>query len=372
MMDYSMKSAHFLSITLCFLVFVSTNTQAKEANLAKLSEAQKKAVDAAIRSEMKSQHLVGFSVGILKNKSVVYLNAYGYANRKNKTPMTTKTVTNLASNSKPIIAMLAMQLVEQGKLDLDADFRKYLPYYPKRKSKVTVRQLLCHQSGFPHEAPIYWQGITPSIDSDPELCVKRMGGCPLAYEPGSKYQYSSYAYIVLSAVVQSAGKQPIVEQLNARILKPSGMKNLQLDLPYAKQANWTQGYRNNKLGMVRLLDDQTHYWKHGAGGYKLNIIDFAKWAKALLNSKLLGKQTEKKMWTAQKNSAREMTMSGLGFRVGGEGKQLQISHSGGQQETRTRMVLYPNRGMGIVFLCNTSDADTTKIAKVIFKALKEK
>src|SRR5437763_17217905 len=121
-----------------------------------------------------------------------------------------------------------MQLVDKHLLDLDADVRKYVPEFPDKGEVITVRHLLCHQSGIPH----YGHGrIVPTQRSyttnqpflDPVHSLDRFNQSPLIFKPGEKTSYSSYAYILLSAAVQRAGKEPFGEQIQKRIARPLAM-----------------------------------------------------------------------------------------------------------------------------------------------------
>src|SRR5262245_7703595 len=100
-------------------------------------------VDEAVLGEMRKQHLVGVAVGLLHDGEIVYLKGYGLADREKRVPVDVETIFNWASNSKPLAAVAAMQLVEQGKLDLDADVRTYVPEFPAHETKITTRELLC-------------------------------------------------------------------------------------------------------------------------------------------------------------------------------------------------------------------------------------
>ena len=329
------------------------------------------AVDRAVRSQMENQKIVGVAIGIIQNSKVVYTRGYGYANLELSQKATDQTIFNWASNSKPVMGVLAMQLVEQGQLELDSPISTYLPELPEALNSITTRQLLCHQSGIPHyrNGRIVPSGrSTPSEDFDPAKSMRRFLKSPLLFKPGSKSSYSSYAYVLLSAVVQAAGKQSLEEQLNARIKSSLNLSSFQLDVPFKNQPNWTLGYRHRK-GRAQAIRDYAHYWKHGAGGYKSNVRDFARFAMALSNRELLNEATTRKMWTAQSTKGGKTTTYGLGVAVEGSGKNLKVSHNGSQDETKTRMVLYPNRKNGVVVMCNTQGAVPGRISTAIYQAL---
>ncbi len=355
----------------CFLF--SPVSEAEEIRRG-LSANQVTAIEQSIAAEMSRQKLVGVSVGILQNGEIAFTGGAGLSNREKKTPMTTNTVVNWASNSKPVVAMLAMQLAEQGKLDLDADVRKYVPEFPKKDYPITTRQLLCHQSGLPH----YSNGrIIPSPeardeqkDLNPLFAIKRFDRSPLIFVPGTKTDYSSHAYVLLSAVVQQAGGESIASQLDQRIIKPLGLVSFELDVPTRGQKEWAMGYTKNSAGKIIPSPEQANAWKHGAGAYKSNVNDFSKWAQAVMNQSLIEAETQQVMWTRQTLLDGTSSNYGLGLRVEGSGRTLKISHNGSQAETKTRMVLYPNQNHGVVVMCNCNYADPMAISTAVYKALR--
>ncbi len=383
-MNFPKWRKYFTNNVLLALMICLIQTQAVGQNKSgdrgasrKWTDQHAKIVDKVVAEQIKQQNLVGVAVGMIVDGEVVYTKGYGKSDLENGTAVSTKTVFNYASNSKPVVAMLAMQLSEQGKLDLDADIRKYLPEFPERKYKVTTRDLLCHQSGYPHYSngtivPISNRKLSVEDRQNPELSMLPFGKSPLLFEPGQKFSYSSYAYVVLSAVIQRAGNQPIAKQLDDRIVKPLKLTSFQLDLPFKNQANWTNAYQRKRDGGHTLVRDYAHYWKHGAGGYKSNIVDFSNWAKALMLSDLIKEETRAKMWTPQKFTNGKVSGFGLGVGCSGSGDNFSVSHGGSQNETKTTMRIYPKRKAGIVVMCNTQGADVAQIELAIRRALKGK
>ena len=336
---------------------------------------QSKAVDLAVLKEVKQKQIVGVAIGIIRDSKIVYTKGYGYAHVKTKAPVTSASIFNWASNSKPVMAVAAMQLAQAGKLDLDATIDKYLTKLPEQFAKITTRHLLCHQSGIPHysNGRIIPSGkrVSPQEELDPIYSVHRFAKSPLIFNPGSRTDYSSYAYVLLSAVVQSAGKSKINKQLLKRIGEPLGLKSFQLDLPRDEQKNWVTAYKISNGNPIEIRD-YAHFWKHGAGGYKSDVKDFAKFAAALMNKKLIDEKTTSTMWTNQKTENGGKSIWGLGVIVEGKGRSLKVSHNGSQDETRTRMVIYPNQGHGVVVMCNTQGVAPGRISTAIYTAMNGK
>ena len=116
--------------------------------------------------------------------------------------------------------------------------------------------------------------------------------------------------------------------------------------------------------------DEAHDWKFGAGAYKSDVRDFALWAAALLNHRLVSERTERMMWTPQKTTNGETTPYGLGFGDEAGNHRLKVSHNGKQEETATRMVLYPLAHHGIVVMSNCGFANVGAVSTAIYAALK--
>src|SRR5688572_9659046 len=143
------RFAPLLACQLLLLVLLAAYS-ADEAALVSLRPEVTSAIDEAVRAQMEKQRIVGLAVGVVQDGKIALLRSYGFADRESKSPVTNETVFNWASNSKPLAAVLAMQLVERIALNLDADIRTHVPEFPEKGSVITTRHLLCHQSGMPH------------------------------------------------------------------------------------------------------------------------------------------------------------------------------------------------------------------------------
>lgn len=333
------------------------------------------AVDAAVLEVMDKQELVGVAIGVIEDGRIVYTKGYGWADREHRIPATAETVINWASNSKPMAAILALQLAEQGQLDLDADVRTYVPEFPDKGVTITCRQILGHQSGIPHYSngqivPTRRDAESRRGPVDPLRSLDRFAESPLIFRPGARSEYSSYAYILLSAVVERAGKQPFDDQVQGRIAAPLGIRSLQLD-HHTPGRDWATGY-TMKEGKVVPAPEEANDWKFGAGGYKSNVQDFARWAAALLDHRLVSKTTERSMWTQQRTAGGETTDYGLGFAVEDGARGFKVSHNGDQREATTRMVLYPKARQGMVVMTNCGHGKPGEISTAVFAALSRK
>lgn len=339
-----------------------------------LAEGRAQAVDAAVRAEMDRQRVVGLALGVVRGGEVVYVNGFGLADRESNVPVTNNTLFRWASCSKPVTAVAAMQLVEAGSLTLDADVRSLVPEFPDHNATVTVRHLLCHQGGIVHytngkvvrternyESPHPFANVITALDTFKES--------PLVCRPGEKYSYSTHGYILLSAVVQRAGRQPFADQVRDRITRPLGLRTLRPDYQWEALPGRAVGYRRKEEAIDRSTDTDVS-WKLGGGGYISDVEDFTRFAAALVNHRLVSEKTAARMWERQKLTDGTVTDYGLGFgvAVGSEGR-LTISHSGSQEKTRTRFVIHPKERTGVVVMTNSEWADPKPFVTVVEEAL---
>src|ERR1044071_9338343 len=110
----------------------------------------RKELDPKINDEISKGHVPGFAIGVVKNGNLIYAKGFGVARLGTNTPVTTKSLFHMASVTKTFVATAIMQLVEQGKIDLDAPLTKYLPYFKlndERYRDIKIRQMLSHTSG---------------------------------------------------------------------------------------------------------------------------------------------------------------------------------------------------------------------------------
>lgn len=314
-------------------------------------------LDSVVTPLVDKQEAVGYAVGLIKEGRVVALRTYGMADREQNIPVDRQTMFRWASVSKTITAVAAMQLFEQGKLDLDADVRQYVPEFPDKAATVTTRQLLCHQGGIRHYAngTIVPNERTYEAEHPFEsviLAIDDFKDSPLIFAPGKRFAYSTHGYILLSAVVERAGEAPFAEQVQSRICRPLGMASLQPDYQWIEIPGRAVGYRK-KEGSIERSTDTDVSWKLGGGGYVSTIDDMALWCTAVARGELLQPETWKLISTPVRPAEGPASGYGLGFRVQGAGDRLCISHSGAQEKTRTHLAAFPKAGFGVVAMTNS-------------------
>ena len=160
-------------------------------------------IEAAVSAQMARDHVPGASVAVAVGERVVYANGFGLSDLENSVPAKASTVYRLASISKPITATAVMQLVERGKLDLDAPIQKDCPAFPEKRWGITLRQLLGHLGGVRHYgSPGEMRSTRHYTDVVTPLAMFKDD--PLLHEPGTAYSYTTFGYNLIGCAVEGA------------------------------------------------------------------------------------------------------------------------------------------------------------------------
>lgn len=237
------------------------------------------AIDVYIETQMKEIGLPGLALGIVQGDQIVYLQGYGLADRTGRA-VTAQTPFRLASLAKPVTALAIMQLVEAGKVELDAPVQRYLPYFrlvdEQAAATLTVRHLLNHSSGlsrltgdeeFPSQAALAWT---------PEQRVRELRDNVLTYPVGTTYQYSNVNYVILALIVEAVAGQPFERYVQEQIFTPLEMSHATYDQPEAPSSAVATGYAqwfgipvannlrlprssNGHGGLIASAEDMTHF-----------------------------------------------------------------------------------------------------------------
>jgi CubicO group peptidase (beta-lactamase class C family) len=233
---------------------------------------------------------------VAERGQVVYERAFGQANLEWGVQNTLDTKFEIASITKPMTALLVMQLVDEGKIRLDGKVADYVPYYPRDAgTKITVDQLLNHTSGLqqdiafsndPNDSPIIAK-INADLLSNDEL-VKLIAARPLRFEPGTDYGYSSDAYAVLGAVIEHVTGKSYWQVLAERLFKPAGMTETGPALRTPLVPKRASGYRQSFAGIENAL----HIGVTPAGGLYSTARDLYRWDRALYGNTLASQRSK--------------------------------------------------------------------------------
>ncbi len=350
-------------ITPILLLFVAIQTFAQAPNLS----AEKRAkIETAISAAMSQAGIPGLSVAIVADGKLAWSNGYGLADVENFVPAKASTIYRLASISKPITAVAVMQLVERGKLDLDAPVQKYCAAFPTKQWPVTTRQLLGHLGGVRHykDGELTYENTKHFTNLNDTLSFFKDD--PLSHEPGTKYMYSTYGYNLLGCVVEGASGQSYLEFVRQNIFAPAGMATIRDDDPAAIILNRAQGYEKTRDGALRNSALADVSYKIPGGGFCSTVEDLAKFAIALQANKLLKPATRAQAWTKQKTKDSKETTYGLGWQLSEHNGAKEVSHGGNQSRVTTYLYMQPERNFAVVLMMNLESVSSrTQLARQI-------
>ncbi|MGK0519796.1 MAG: serine beta-lactamase-like protein LACTB [Planctomycetota bacterium] len=344
-MNASPSNLHALG---CLLITCITPLLAQNSP-AETRPAEGLSIEARLQGAIKKQAIPGLSCAVVHKGELVFSAGYGFADLENDVPATDATVYRLASISKPVTAVLIMQLVEQGKLDLDAVVSDLLSEWPQKRWPVTCRQLLAHLGGVRHYKRFEVESTQRYRDQTAAL--PRFSKDPLLHEPGSKFVYSTFGFNLLAAVVEARLGKKFGEAVQERIAVPAKAATLQDDDQRRLIKGRAQGYvlRGNRLQNSKLMDSS---YKLGGGGLCATAPDLARFAQALMDGRLLQTQTCKTMWTEQRTAAGKPVGYALGFSVREILGKRFVQHGGAQSRVSTMLCMLPDEQIAVAIMCN--------------------
>ena len=367
-------------VRLCFLLTISlsvchvSEAQFPGSEPAKgFSQDQIEIFDKAITSYMARNRVPGLSIAIGERGKLLWSAGFGLADIENYVPAKVETSYRFGSVSKPITATAVMQLAERGKLDLDAPIQNYCAAYPSKQWTVTARELLSHMGGVrdyrgndqSNTFEEYTQHFTSVVEG---LSVFKDD--PLEYEPGTRYQYTSFGYNLLGCAVEGASGMQFMDYLKKNVLEPAGMLRTQQDSIFQIIPNRAQGYDSKEFpdGSLRNSPIIDNSYKLPGGGLCGTVEDLVRFGIAVQNGLLIRKDTLTKMETEQRTRDGKSTTYGLGWGVAEHNGHKIIHHYGGQARVTAVLLLLPDDG-AIAILCNRQNAHIDGISERLYDML---
>lgn len=246
----------------------------------------------------------GVAVAVSVDGETVWAEGLGYADVENRVPCGRHTVMRIGSISKPIAMMLLAKLMEEGKIDLDKPIQEYVPSFPQKTYNgkpvvLTLRHLVSHLGGVRHykvmEKDMEAAKKGPIIDTASEEfylnrkfetveeALELFKNDDLLSEPGTRFQYTTYGWTLISAAIEGASKEPFRIQLY-KMLRTIGMKNTVLDENEPIVYHRSKFYMRNKEGSLANSPCVNNSYKWAGGGLLSNVDDLLLFGNAMLYS----------------------------------------------------------------------------------------
>jgi CubicO group peptidase (beta-lactamase class C family) len=274
-------------------------------------------IDATVTRLMRTAHVPGVGIVIFNNGRLVFLKAYGVRDSEKHLPLTPNSVLTAASLTKATFATMVMQLVQEHIIDLDRPVYQYLPKplpdYPAyrdlandpRYKLITMRMLLSHTSGFPN-----WRRFM----DDKKLSIN--------FAPGSRFAYSGEGIDLAQMVVETVTTQTVEELMQKRVFEPLRMTRTSFLWDQRFEDDYANGYdeQGTSLGPERWHKSDT------AGSMQTTLSDYAKFARAMLNGRLLNQESRRQMLRPQISILSKHEFPSLAVETTIENQPIQLSY----------------------------------------------
>jgi len=347
------------------IVRLEVNLAPRPADLAvrRLGDAE---LAAAVRAKVDAQAAAGRFQGavlVARRGTVIYSDAKGLADREARTPNTLETKFRMGSMNKMFTATAVMQLVQAGKVKLDAPIGTYLANYPNRDvaTKVTIHHLLTHTGG---TGDIFG----PEFDAN-RLKLKTLndyvtlyGTRGLEFEPGSRWEYSNYGFLLLGVIVERVSGQSYYDYVRDHIFKPAGMVGSGSEPEEPPVAGRSKGYMQEKGAWV-LNTATLPYRGTSAGGGYTTVGDLLRFATAITGNRLLD-ASHTALLTTGKVATPRGDKYAYGFIENVEGGVRSFGHGGGAPGMNGDLRIYPDSGYVVAALANTGSGASELVAWV--------
>jgi CubicO group peptidase (beta-lactamase class C family) len=296
----------------------------------------------------------GCQIAVMVKGKLVWSESFGYTDLENNIKVTSDTKFRVASVSKPLTAMALGKLIDANKIDIDTNIRTYLPEYPQKKYKITARQLGTSTSGIRHYTSNDVQFNTENYETVLEA-LKPFKNDALLFEPDIKYLYSSYGWVLLSAVMEKASKTSFFELMQST-WDDLGMNNTTFDFPNKTIDQKSKFYIYNKKQQRKLAPYENRSYMYAGGGYLSTAEDLVQMGNQLINSDFISKETKQLLTKSHLLKDGTPTFYGLGWETGvSRLKTKVIYHTGSLPTSVAHLIVYPEEEVVLAYLANTGD-----------------
>jgi CubicO group peptidase (beta-lactamase class C family) len=313
----------------------------------------------------------GLAVGVVQGDEVVLAEGFGVKRYGTQEPIIDRSLFHMASVSKPFAATSLVQLLERGKVDLDAPVVAYLPYFKLddiRFEQLTLRQLLTHTSGMPDVEDYEWDKAQYDQGAV-ERYVRSLGAEKLIHAPGEAFAYSNMAFEVLADVISKVTGQPFEHYVKDEILNPLGMH----DSTFLRaQVPAELGVAPHITVLITAVSQVYPYNRRHAASSTLhsNAAEMCNWMRANLNRGILeghrileAASYDDLLWKpqapidAQSNDGKAPDrFVGLSWFLWEYKGHRAVGHAGGDVGFRSNVVMLPDLGIGVAVMANTIPA----------------
>ena len=321
------------------------------------------ALQPMILREMDEKQLPAFSIALVDGNQIVWAQGFGYQDPEKRIPATAHTVYRVGSVSKLFTDIAIMQMVEAGKISLDAPVSQYISdFHPQNPfaQPITLRELMSHRSGLLREPPVgsYFDPTEPTL----QATVQSMNSTQLVYAPGSHTKYSNAGIAAVGYTLQELNHQPFPEYLKRAVLVPMGMTESAFAPEPALVRNLAKGFMWSYDG-TKFPAPTFELGLAPAGCMYSTVTDLSQFLMVLFkdgrgpNQQVIKPETLRQMWVPQFAPPGEKKGFGLGFQVSELDGHRIVGHGGAIYGFATEVVGVPDQKLGVVTVTTVDAAN---------------
>ena len=320
-----------------------------------LSRADHAYIDSLVGATYKMNE-PGGTVLVAINGKPVYRKAFGLASVELKVPNAPESVFRVGSISKQFTAVAMLQLAQAGKLSLEDDIRKYLPWYDTHGRLITIANLLSHTSGIPSytEKPGFEKMMNTTITK--RGLAEYVMGDSLLFEPGTDWSYSNTGYAMANLVIEAVSEMPFEDYLQRNIFQALGMRYSTTGSNDRTIPGAVTGYDRIGEGQYKPSACLDWSWPYGGGQVLSSVDDMLKWDEALYTDKVLEEQWRAKAWTSFILADGRESNYGFGWSVGTWKGLKVIEHGGAINGFLSNAIRIPSKHVYVIALSNNTSA----------------
>ncbi len=322
------------------------------------------AIDAYIEQQMRRLNFPGVSLAVVEGDKIVHRRGFGRAHPGGEAP-SPQTPFVLGSTAKSITATAVMQLVEAGKVELDAPIQRYLPWFrvadPQASAQMTVRHLLNQTSGLPIIAGMVNLADLDDRPDAAERQARSLSTLKLSHPVGTAFEYSNLNYNLLGLIVEVASGEPYADYIQRHIFTPLGMSHSHTSQAAAKQDGLAVGHRYWFAHPIAIPNLPIARGSLPSGQLISSSEDMAHYLIAHLNGGCYGEAqvlSSTGIDELHRGVAEQWVMGapvaayGMGWFVAKIGRTTVVSHGGNVPDFSSYMAILPEQKKGVVLLVN--------------------
>ncbi|MBK8517277.1 MAG: serine hydrolase [Saprospiraceae bacterium] len=320
--------------------------------------------DQLLSDKFKSNETGGTAL-VARKGQIIYKKAFGMANLELNIPMQTENVFRIGSITKQFTAIAILQLMEQGKLDLQDDITKFIPDYPTHGHKITIEHLLTHTSGIQSYTGMKDFDAISRLDKKPEELIAYFKNQPMEFAPGTKWNYNNSGFFLLGYIIEKVTGKTYPEYVEEKIFKTLGMTQSYYGSDSKIIKNRASAYSKVESGFVN-AEPLSMTLPYSAGSLQSTVEDLFKWNQAVHSYKLVNKENLDKAFTSYILADGKKTNYGYGWSLGNIQGSPTIEHGGGIPGFLTMGIYLPVEDVFVAVFsncdCNGPDDVTAKLA----------